>query len=150
MSRPEFCSDQNRHKILVLFKSIVILCSVFMSTDILASLSDLSLSFLASPVSTSSSAPTPHPHSVASYQLSNFYHLAYAQGLVGEQKLSDDLPASANSHLAISGNYVYSVWSGSAQQNNVDVFYSRSTDRGSHFSRPLNLVAMSPGTRARG
>ena len=147
MSRPEFCSDQNRHKILVLFKSIVILCYVFMSADILASLPDLSLSFLASPASTSSSASTPHPYSVASYQLSNFYHLAYAQGLVGEQKLSDDLPASANSHLAISGNYVYSVWSGSAQQNNVDVFYSRSTDRGSHFSRPLSLVAMSPGTQ---
>jgi hypothetical protein len=147
MSRPEFCSNQNRHKILVLFKSIVILCSVFVSTGILAPLSDLSLSFLASPVSTSSSAPNPHPLTVASYQLTNFYHLAYAQGPVGEQKLSDDLPASANSHLATSGNYIYSVWSGSAQQGNVDVFYSRSTDRGAHFSRPLNLVAMSPGTQ---
>ena len=147
MSRPEFCSDQKRHKILVLFKSIVILCAVFMSTDILAPLSDLSLTFLASPVSTSSSAPMLHSLLVAPYQLSNFYHLAYAQSLVGEQKLSDDLPASANSHLAISGNYIYSVWTGSAQQNNVDVFYSRSTDRGAHFSRPLNLVAMSPGTQ---
>ncbi|MGC2429345.1 MAG: sialidase family protein [Nitrososphaeraceae archaeon] len=142
MSRTDFYCDQNGRKTLYLFRFLVMFACVILGTGLLGSLSESSISFLRSLLD----VIPPPSFSLPSYR-PTIYHFAYAQNLVGVQKLSDDLPASANSHLATSGNYVYSVWSGSTQQNNVDVFYSRSADKGAHFSRPLNLDGVSPGTQ---
>jgi hypothetical protein len=80
-------------------------------------------------------------------------HYGYAQTYNKILNLSGVVPFAADPHISISGKNIYEVWTASLPgestngARNSDIFFSKSTDSGVSFSRPVALTNYKPGIK---
>src|ERR671925_1402765 len=73
-------------------------------------------------------------------------HYGYAQTYDSTVNLSGPVPFAADPHISISGKNIYEVWTASLAGEstnggrNSDIFFSKSTDSGASFSKPVALT----------
>jgi hypothetical protein len=80
-------------------------------------------------------------------------HYGYAQTYSNVINLSGVVPFAADPHISISGKNIYEVWAASLPGESTnggrssDIFFSKSTDSGVSFSRPVALTNYKPGIK---
>ena len=80
-------------------------------------------------------------------------HYGYAQTYSKIVNLSGLVPFAADTHISISGKYIFAVWTASLAGEstnggrNSDIFFSKSSDSGVSFSRPVAITNYKQGIK---